>query len=62
MMQALGAALAAFPNKKVWTRLQKNGMRADFSWGRSAGEYVKMYRRLRSQGASKARKRAATPR
>ncbi len=46
MMRALGAALAAFPNKKVWTRLQKNGMRADFSWGRSAAEYVKMYRRL----------------
>ena len=43
MMRALGAALAAFPNKKIWTRLQKNGMRADFSWDRSAGEYVKMY-------------------
>ena len=37
MMRALGAALAAFPNKKIWTRLQKNGMRADFSWDRSAG-------------------------
>jgi starch synthase len=46
MMHALGAALAAFRNRKVWTRLQKNGMRADFSWARSAGEYVKMYRRL----------------
>ncbi len=44
LMQALGAALAAYPNKKIWTRLQKNGMRADFSWDRSAGEYVKMYR------------------
>ena len=40
-------ALAAYPNKKVWTRLQKNGMRADFSWDRSAAEYVKMYQRLR---------------
>jgi starch synthase len=49
MMRALGAALAAYPNKKVWTRLQKNGMRADFSWDRSAGEYVKMYQRLRRQ-------------
>jgi len=46
LLQALGAALAAFPNKKVWTRLQKNGMRADFSWDRSAGEYVKIYRRV----------------
>jgi starch synthase len=51
LMDALGAALAAFPNKKVWSRLQKNGMRADFSWDRSAGEYVKMYRGLRPQKA-----------
>jgi starch synthase len=51
MMGALGAALAAFPNKKIWTRLQKNGMRADFSWDRSAGEYVKMYQRLRRRNA-----------
>ena len=40
------AALAAYPNKKVWTRLQKNGMRADFSWDRSAAEYVKVYKRV----------------
>ena len=53
MMRALGAALAAYPNKKVWTRLQKNGMRADFSWDRSAGEYVKMYQALRRRNAAK---------
>jgi len=52
MMQALNAALAAFPNKKIWTRLQKNGMKADFSWGRSAAEYVKMYRQLGRRNAS----------
>ena len=46
LMQALKDALAAYPNKKAWTRLQKNGMKTDFSWGRSAAEYVKMYRRL----------------
>ena len=57
LMQALGAALAAYPNKKIWTRLQKNGMRADFSWDRSAGEYVKMYRALGPQKlAQKAQK------
>jgi starch synthase len=46
MMAALRQALAAYPNKKIWTRLQKNGMKADFSWGRSAAEYVKMYKQL----------------
>jgi len=47
MLEALGRALAAFGNKKLWTRLQKNGMRADFSWDRSAAEYVKLYKRIR---------------
>ena len=51
LLQALGAALGTYPNKKAWTRLQKNGMRADFSWDRSAGEYVKMYQRLRRRNA-----------
>ncbi len=46
MLRTLETALATFPNKKIWTRLQKNGMRADFSWDRSAAEYVKIYQRL----------------
>jgi starch synthase len=46
-LDALRTALAVYPDKKRWTRLQKNGMKADFSWDRSAGEYVKMYQRLR---------------
>ena len=53
-VETLRAALAAYRNKKIWTRLQTNGMRADFSWDRSAGEYVKMYRRLNPQRARKA--------
>ena len=52
-LDTLRAALAAYPNKKIWTRLQKSGMRVDFSWDRSAGEYVKMYKRLRPQKARK---------
>ncbi len=54
MMETVRTALATYPNKKIWTRLQKNGMKADFSWGRSAAEYVKMYKRLGPKKASKA--------
>ena len=36
--------LHARPNE--WARLQKEGMKADFSWGRSAGLYADLYRRL----------------
>ncbi|HJU41301.1 MAG TPA: glycogen synthase GlgA [Vicinamibacterales bacterium] len=49
-LQALRAAVVTYPNKKAWTRLQKNGMKADFSWDRSAGEYVKMYKKLGRNG------------
>jgi starch synthase len=58
MMAALGAALAAYRNRKTWSRLQKNGMQADFSWDRSAAEYVKIYTRLRP---ARTTRRARTP-
>ncbi len=46
MMHALTNAIGAFRNKKMWARLQKNGMRTDFSWDRSAEEYVTVYKRV----------------
>ena len=61
LLATLRAALAAYPNKKIWTRLQKNGMRVDFSWDRSAGEYVKMYERLRPKKAAKTRRLVKAP-
>ena len=53
-LETLRAALAVYRNKRLWTRLQKNGMKADFSWDRSAGEYVKMYRKLRRNRRTRA--------
>jgi starch synthase len=44
---ALHAALSLYGrNRPAWIRLQKNGMRKDFSWDRSAAEYVKVYKRV----------------
>ena len=44
---ALQAALALYRgHPAAWARLQKNGMRKDFSWDRSAAEYVKVYKRV----------------
>lgn len=54
MLHALKRALATYPNRTAWVRLQKNGMKADFSWGRSAAEYVKMYRQLRRRNPGRA--------
>ena len=52
-------AREAFANKNIWSRLQKNAMTADFSWDRSAAEYVKLYKRL---APAPAVKRPAAPR
>jgi len=46
MLQALAAALDAYHQARAWKRLQVRGMRKDFSWERSAAEYVTVYKRV----------------
>ncbi len=41
-------ALSAFGNKNIWTKMQKNGMESDFSWDKSAKEYLMLYNKLLS--------------
>jgi starch synthase len=38
-------AYEIFKNKKLWKKLQTNGMSSDYSWEHSATEYVKLYER-----------------
>jgi starch synthase len=45
LVHALGRALTTFRDRRKWRALQLAGMRQDFSWDRSAAEYVKIYRR-----------------
>jgi starch synthase len=40
---AMERARSLFSNPNVWNKLQVAGMRQDFSWDRSAREYVKLY-------------------
>jgi starch synthase len=52
LLEALNRALAAFADPPRWRALQMAGMQQDFSWDRSAREYVKIYERsLQGQGA-----------
>jgi starch synthase len=44
MMNALRQALQVYGQSRAWRRLQLNGMKKDFSWERSAAEYVKVYK------------------
>jgi starch synthase len=46
LLASIQAALKAFEDKAAWKKLMLNGMKKDFSWKASAGEYVKIYERL----------------
>jgi starch synthase len=45
LMWAVDQALAAWKDRKAWGDLIKRGMTREFSWERSAREYVALYRR-----------------
>jgi len=43
MVEALQRAVRLYPDRPRWQRLMRNGMTEDFSWEKSALEYVKLY-------------------
>jgi starch synthase len=45
-LREIQAALALYENKEIWDRLMANGMRADFSWDRSARTYLDLFRSI----------------
>ena len=49
LLAALRRALALFGNRTLWRRIQKAGMRQDFSWDASARQYVDVYARAASR-------------
>ena len=49
LRQTLERAKDAFANPQRWKALQLAGMRQDFSWDRSAREYVKLYEDTRAR-------------
>ncbi|GAA0758752.1 starch synthase [Erythromicrobium ramosum] len=46
LAMAVSRAVALYAQPAQWKRLQKNGMRADFSWGASGAAYAGLYRQL----------------
>jgi starch synthase len=51
LLEALTRALALFADRRKWKAVQVAGMQQDFSWDRSAAEYVKIYDRVRGTAA-----------
>ncbi len=46
LLAAVRRALQSFGRKRRWNALVRNAMACDFSWDRSAGEYLDLYRRI----------------
>jgi starch synthase len=51
LVGAIRRAVSVFKNKARWETLQRAGMRQDYSWDRSAREYVKIYERAMARRA-----------
>lgn len=45
LLQTIHRAVQTFKDRRTWRALQQTGMRADFSWARSADRYVELYER-----------------
>ena len=47
MLNAIHRAIYAYnENKEGWKVLVQRAMACDFSWGRSANEYIRLYKQL----------------
>ncbi|HEV3120403.1 MAG TPA: glycogen synthase GlgA, partial [Isosphaeraceae bacterium] len=54
LRQAIQRALALWPDREAWTRLVQQGMRADWSWDRSARAYHEVYKEIRRRRTARA--------
>lgn len=46
LMEAIERAIKTFEDKDLWQSIVDNGMKGDYSWGKSAEEYVSIYRQI----------------
>jgi starch synthase len=60
LSETLRRAIALFGRRDVWDRLVTTGMKQDWSWARSAREYVALYERTLSRFRSGARTATTT--
>ncbi|HWR60667.1 MAG TPA: glycogen synthase GlgA [Clostridia bacterium] len=46
MLDTVRRAVKTYEDKAVWKEIMKNGMQQDFSWNKSAQEYLQLYNKL----------------
>jgi starch synthase len=52
LLEATREACGKWTGRKAWAAMMVRGMRKDYSWTASAGEYSQLYRRIASSGAA----------
>lgn len=52
LYSAVRRSIDTFHDKEVWKKIRKNGMMMDFSWERSASDYIKLYERAVAKRSS----------
>lgn len=50
MLHAIRRAIGGYQDAAGWAILRKRAMECDFSWGRSANEYIRLYKSLLKEG------------
>jgi starch synthase len=53
LWQAIERALSHWADRQSWLGLVQSGMRADWSWGRSASAYLRLYEEVRRRARSR---------
>ncbi len=48
MLDAICRGIRVYRNTEEWKQLTERAMRCDFSWGRSANEYIRLYKLLKN--------------
>ena len=51
-VEAISRGLVQYAKPRVWSRIQRSGMRRDFSWNVSAARYLELYHQLRKDARS----------
>jgi starch synthase len=53
LLQCIERALALWPGRKTWRQLMTTGMKADWSWQRSARDYVALYEEIKRRAIAR---------
>jgi starch synthase len=55
LLEAIKRAIAVYYNRTAWRQLMAQAMACDFSWERSATQYLSLYRKLVESGTAAGR-------